>query len=390
MGQAYFGRRGQFRLAHGVNAHWIFHLTNKYPKKKELDLNFITTFINMDQLDSAQFYIDRLNSFIHSINIVNEETDMIGMIIKSFQMVIDAKKGRPIGLTQIGTSGDNIMTRARHAIRIDRERQFVQNKLIQDNLKSDIEKGQLRQRFLWAGIIVLFLVTIMVYVFQRKLLRKERSVQQAKEQLQLHLLQLSENESIIRKNEELILTLSSQLDESDELKDEIVQISTENEALKKRNETLQKDIQHFSQSIQQKDKEMLTYEKLSEQNIRLQERERFLTSQLITHIDILNHLRIKPRYIDEPQWPGIIHAVNQLYDNFTLRLHTDYPGLTEEDIRYCCLIKLHLSTSVIAILTAISPSSVTKRKQRIKEKMNQQRPEEVQKEQPLEIYMWGY
>jgi len=32
----------------------------------------------------------------------------------------------------------------------------------------------------------------------------------------------------------------------------------------------------------------------------------------------------------------------------------------------------------------------TKRKQRIKEKMNQQRPAEVRKEQPIEIYLWSY
>jgi len=71
-------------------------------------------------------------------------------------------------------------------------------------------------------------------------------------------------------------------------------------------------------------------------------------------------------------------------------LGIDFPSLTEEDIQYCCLIKLRLSTSVISTLTAVSPSSVTKRKQRIKEKMNQQRPADVRKEQPLEIYMWSY
>lgn len=376
----------KYKEAFGI----LHELTDRYPQRKEIDLNFITTFINMGDLDSAQYYLNSLDSIVHSLNIRNEETEMVEIITKSFQMAIDAKKGQPISLIQIGSSGDNIMTRARHAIRIDRERQYTQNKLIQNNLKLDIEKAQLRQRFLWAGIIVLFMIALIVYVFQRKLLRKERHIQQAREQLRLHLLQLSENESIIRKNEELIEALSSQLDETDELKDEIMQISTENETLKKKNETLQKDIQHFSQSIQQKNKEMLTYEKISEQNIRLQDRERFLTSQLITHTDILNKMRIKPRYIEDSQWHEIIHEVNQLYDNFTHRLHTDYPGLTEEDIRYCCLVKLHLTTSNIAILTAISPSSVTKRKQRIKEKMNQQCPEEVQKEQPLEIYIWEY
>jgi hypothetical protein len=82
------------------------------------------------------------------------------------------------------------------------------------------------------------------------------------------------------------------------------------------------------------------------------------------------------------QWPEIIHAVNSLFDGFSYRLHTEFPALTEEDVRYCCLIKLRLTTSVISTLTGISPSSVTKRKQRIREK--------IHKDQPLEIYLWNY
>jgi len=254
----------------------------------------------------------------------------------------------------------------------------------------DIERAGLKQRFLWAGIGMLFVIVLIVFFYQRKLLRKERSVQQIKEQLHLHSLQLSENESLISKNEEIINDLSSQVDEGGELKQEISLLVGENEALKQKNTSLQKDIEHYSKSIGKNNSEMVTYEKLVEQNAKLHERERFLTAQLVASTPLLDKLSKNPRYIDVMEWPGIIHAVNLLFDGFSYRLSHDFTALTEEDVQYCCLIKLRLSSSVIATLTGISPSSVTKRKLRIKEKMIQQRPSEIRKDQPVEIYLWKY
>ena len=175
--------------------------------------------------------------------------------------------------------------------------------------------------------------------------------------------------------------MSTQLDESGELKLEIEKLVAENEKLQQGNRTLQKDVEQFSISIRQKDQELYAYEKLVGENARLQERERFLTVQVVAQTEVLDQLSKKPHYIEDSRWPEIIHAINQLFDGFSYRLHTDFPALSEEDIHYCCLIKLRLTTSVISTLTGISPSSVTKRKQRIKEKLSQQhRPPEIRKD----------
>ena len=252
-----------------------------------------------------------------------------------------------------------------------------------------IERGKMRQGFLWAGIIVLLGIVLIVFIYQRKLLEKERSVQKANEQLRLHIIQITENESIIRRNEEMIDSLSSQLDENDDLKQEISQLNEENEGLKERNKTLQKDIEQTAKSVGRKDTDIDVYGKLAEQNARLQERERFLTARLIAQTEVLDKLSKKPHYIEKTQQPEIINAVNQLFDGFSYRLHVDFPTLTEEDIFYCCLFKLRLSTSVIGLLMGISPSSVTKRKQRIKEKMSPQLSVNNTVEQSMEIYSWN-
>ena len=367
-------------------------LENSMPVGNEINFNYIATWIELGVYDSARARINALQPILEKYRGDEEsdiEVNVIEIVLGIFQTAIQIKEGRHLSMKNIAHPTDHLLEKSRNKIKIDRERQFVQHKLEKENLMLDIERGQFRQRILWISIFILAAVVILIFLYQRKLLKKERSVQQAKEQLRYHTLQLSENESIIAKNEELIRSLSAQLDESDDLKQEISTLVNENDALKQKNKRLHTDIEHYSKSIDEKDQELDTFEKLTEENAKLQERERFLTAQLITHTKVLDQLSKKPRYIEESQWPEIVHAINQLFDGFSYRLHTNYPVLTEEDIHYACLIKLRLSTSVIALLMGISPSSVTKRKQRVKEKMYQHRPTEIQKEQALEIYFWN-
>ncbi|MFS2545202.1 helix-turn-helix transcriptional regulator, partial [Phocaeicola vulgatus] len=48
------------------------------------------------------------------------------------------------------------------------------------------------------------------------------------------------------------------------------------------------------------------------------------------------------------------------------------PSLTDGDIQICCLIKLRFSNGDIANMLAISPTSVSKRKLRLKERIVQE------------------
>jgi hypothetical protein len=360
----------------------------------ELRFNYISTWIGLGRLDSARAQIDFWQPVMDKYRgdpVAGIEVDVAEVILEMYKNVIRTKEGKPVVLHDIGVPLDRIMSKSRNRIKTDRERQFLQNKLMKDNLMLDIERGRLRQRMLWFGMAASLMIAVLIFFYQRKMLKKERSVRKAKEQLHSHTIRLKENESVIAKNEELIRSLSVQLDGSDELKQEMERLATDNESLKETNKTLREDIEQYSRSMHQKDDELSAYEALIGENARLQERERFLTAQVIAGTDVLDKLSRKARYIDEAQWPEIIHAVNRLFDGFSYRLHTDFPALTEEDIRYCCLIKLRLTVSVISTLTGISPSSVTKRKQRIREKIGQQRrPNEIRKDQSVETYLWNY
>ena len=238
--------------------------------------------------------------------------------------------------------------------------------------------------------LLLLTIAVLVYIYQRRLLTKERMIRKAKETLRLYTKQLHENDLIIRRNQERIEDLSSEISNHVDLEEsvkeqslEITSLHEQNNNLLKENKRLQENIDQFVQSLQQKDDELGEYKKLSEENLRLHDREKFLCDQLMKQTAVLKALRLSPKYIKtQGEWEDIIEAVNVLYDNYTIRLNQRYQSLTESDIQICILVKLHLNNSTIATLIGISPASVTKRKQRLKERM------EVDLEENRSLDMW--
>lgn len=275
---------------------------------------------------------------------------------------------------------------------------YEHEKLVNRNNKLEIKNGNILKYGLVILILIINITAVTIFIYQRKLLHKERYIQKNKEQIKNYILTISKNESTINNNNKSIQSLTENLEESTELKDhlnnkskEIEQILDENKALRTVNKTLQKNIDRYSYTYLTKgDQDMDLFTKLVKQNAYLLEHERFLSEQLISRIEILNQLKEAPKHLTNEQWIEIIDMVNMLFDNYTLRLRTDFPSLTDEDLRHCCLIKLRLSIPAIAIETGISPTSVTKRKQRIRDKINQDKTAPLGKEQSTDAFLWSY
>lgn len=356
----------------------------------EIKFNYITTFIALGEYDSARVYVDYFDPILEQVKLTSSsDIHVIKSILDIFKAIIRSKQGGVFSTHDLGLV-NQIVDNGRASLQAEKERVYAQNKLQKDKLNLEIERGKLQQRLQWGLIGIVMSVAILIYIYQRKLLKKERNLQSVKEQLRAKSTQIAENEFVIGQNERLISSLNSQVGENDDIKQELEQLIAENEKIKEKNKSLQKDIQSYSNSILEKDKEQLLREDLSIQSAKLIERDLFLTALLIKKTPILNDLNTNPRYIEESKWHEITHTVDQLFNSLSVRLHLDFPTLTEEDIRYCCLFKLRLSNSAISSLMGISPSSVTKRKQRIKEKINQYKSSESDKEKSLEIYLWNY
>ena len=267
-------------------------------------------------------------------------------------------------------------------------------KLKNEKMVLELERSQLFKSSLFILSLLLLTIVILVYVYQRRLLTKERTIQRDKDLLRQYTRQLRENDLTIRKNQERIEELSGEMSNHANLEESVKEQSSEieslhnqNKGLLEANKRLQENIDQFTQSLQQKDSELEDYKKLTEENIRLRDREKFLCDRLMKQTTILKELRLSPKYIKtQGEWENIIEAINVLYDDYTIRLSEQHPSLTESDIQICILIKLHLNNSTIATLTGISPASVTKRKQRMKERMSL----DLEENGSLDMWLQGY
>ncbi|WP_308550261.1 tetratricopeptide repeat protein [uncultured Parabacteroides sp.] len=272
---------------------------------------------------------------------------------------------------------------------------YDDEKLKNENVELELERSNLLRTNLFILILLLTMIGIIVFVYQRRLLVKERTIQKNKELLRQYTIQLRSNENLIQQNQDRIqeLTVENNNNTTDlsnsieEQRSEMETLVKQNERLLSENQLLHINIDKYTVSLQQKDEELVAYETLTDDNIRLRDREKFLCDQLMKQTTILKELRLSPKYIKtQGEWEDIIEAVDILYDNYTVRLCERYPSLTESDLQICCLIKLHLNNSTIATLTGISPASVTKRKQRMKERMDL----DLDEKESLDMWLQGY
>ena len=79
-------------------------------------------------------------------------------------------------------------------------------------------------------------------------------------------------------------------------------------------------------------------------------------------------------YLGVESWKRLEEVTNKIYKNYTQRLKEEFPLLTELDIQFCILLKLQFTISQIAAIIAVSSSSVSVQKNRLKKRLLQVNP----------------
>jgi hypothetical protein len=74
--------------------------------------------------------------------------------------------------------------------------------------------------------------------------------------------------------------------------------------------------------------------------------------------------------ISDNEWAEIRNMLDAEYDNFTSRLRKQITTLNTADLNFCCLLKINVSMQDLANIYCINKQSVSRRKQRIKEKIS--------------------
>lgn len=363
---------------------------------------YVCLWLNLGQRDSAAHYQQQLEAACSQLSAADFNQGYQTSIVFIEQLLrthCDQMAGKPLNMIDIYQFAEHTAKVNRQQKQREEERLIIQNLLKRKNLHLQIEKRRSQQFLIFLLFSALCLILFLAYIYQRKLLIKERFIQQMKQQIQQHRLTLTEKEQQIRQNEMALQQLSQLHSEQEEMAEqqlssrleEMEQIRIENEVLRQEMEQLQQEMNDYTSQLADKDSEMDSFERLSEQNQQLLTNSRLLIQQLIAHNRQLSAIgKGQVKSLEAIDWNSCYKQMDQLFNRYTERLRNDFPALTEEDIQCCCFIKLQMSNAAIARLFNIAPSSVTKRKQRIKERINQSKEGRIGKEQPVDVYLCGF
>lgn len=331
------------------------------------------TYRYLKMYDSAYFYLNQacLSPNIHTARSAYQALYYISQEEKDYKKAVEYSN-------KLWFYQDSIGKTDRNKALIEMQEKYDQQKIINENNLSQIKKDRIIRNVLIALIILSFIIAITNYLYQRKIVSQKQEISEKEEKIRYFTMKIHENETLINRNKMRIEELTIQMEGSLEIKEQWKEqnkirqeIQQQNETLKLENNNLQNHISNYAQSLKEKSKELEAMEQLSKENQYLHKREAFLCNQLIKQTELFNKLKTT-KYIDNKLWQEIKEKIDLLFDNYTKRLCHQIPSLTDGDIQICCLIKLRFSNGDITNMLAISPTSVSKRKLRLKERIVQE------------------
>lgn len=349
-----------------------------------------STFYQMGELDSAEIYFKKsLNtSNINRIKLTNHSLYLIAKKQNKFKEATDY-------IEQYIHYNDSLNNIDRLRAIAEAQEKYDNEKLENEKKSLMLEKERLQRAILRGGIVVALLVGSIAFGYQRKLWLKERRLRKSEEEIQEYLANLHENEEMILQKQALIQSLSRDLEDKANLEEmareqlgQIGRLRNDTEFLRAQNLEYKKKIDDYARSASQNEDRIVKLEKLSDQNLALKSREAFLVDYIYAHTEPFRELRINPRKFNN--WALLYERLDILHDRFLSRLRKDFPTLGEMDIRVCGLIKAGFSTSEIAEVLCVAAPSVTKRKYRIRERVNQARENTIDQQTALDLFLMTY
>lgn len=97
-----------------------------------------------------------------------------------------------------------------------------------------------------------------------------------------------------------------------------------------------------------------------------------LARYLIHQLDAVKQHKLasgSPPFFSEAEWKELLTLIDLAYDDFTLRLQAADPALTEDAVRFCCLLKAGFSVEEITRLLSVTKDAVYKRRSRLRKEL---------------------
>ena len=348
----------------------------------------IDAFLHLKQLDSAQYYIDKF----WELNLEDKHNHWASLIaLSTYQALVDYTRKGTFDISKAFHYFDSIYRKNADDRQTSRQLNSSNKQLTADALELIVERQKTQLSLTLVLLVAVSLamgIVIIVNLYRRKL-------RISREQINGFILAREKNESIIRRNEQVIVHLQEQIADGQEAQEQLEEskaalasLQQQTETLRNENTSLQQRIERYKH--QPSEEEIATLKANANRMHLLEERERELTAELANNNELMRKLRESPKFLGAAEWKKLEGVTNRIYNRFTERIKTQYSHLTEVDIQLCILLKLRFTVSQISILTATSPSSVSVQKNRLKKRLLQKDEHLFDNGQTLDMYLWLY
>ncbi len=348
-------------------------LLKSFPKEYYPLLLVGTNYLRLNQYDSAYYY---LNKALNTNNVYTKKE-----VYRNLYKLSDSPKYRQ----NLKTYCDSLIFYNDSVISLDKGKEIIaykekydHQKLITEQQRLKLEKADAQRMMFIITICLIVVIAVVAYLYQKRLVRKETTIRRQSEQLQAYMVQLHDNESRLMQNRQYMEELKAQLavheddaDEHREQQEQMERLEAENSQLQTTIQSLQQRIGEYSSRLSNTRKDMEQLRNLSEEALKLKERERRLTDRLVDSHPLMAELQRKCRTLSEAEWQELVQLCNDIWDGLTTRLQARYPQLTEQELRLCLLIRLRFSNVQLAAIFAVSPASISQKKFRLKKHLSE-------------------
>lgn len=225
------------------------------------------------------------------------------------------------------------------------EKKYEKIKVISENMKLRIAR---QQGYILAGIL-LFVCSILLIIYLIRIKQKNKLIYYQQE--------------VLLKKDIYTLNLSLDLQRKKEDLKSLKKCLEEN----RRKIQIQTSLEEQEKIYRQKEEEL---KKMNDELLQLRQ-EKFQVSTIYKKINKLAR-KVRPQAVKSPlnekDWDLVIHTIDEVYFPLSEHLKTTY-GLTPVELKFCYLIFFELDTNGYSILLHISPDSVNKYRQRVRQKL---------------------
>ena len=330
-------------------------------------------YYHLGKTDSAYYY---LNKALNTNNIYSKAS-----IYNYLYKLGDTPKYRKY----LKTYCDSLLFYTDSVMSLDKGKEIIaykekydHQKLITEQQRLKLEKADAQRMLFIITICLIVVIAVVAYFYQKRLVRKETTIRKQSEQLQDFMLQLHEYETRLMQNnrymEELREQLSSHDNDSDERheqQEQMERLGAENSRLQTTIQDLQKRIGEYSSRLSEARKDVEQLRSLSEESLKLKERERRLTDYVVDNHRLVAELRTRSRVLSESEWQELTQLCESTWGDFIHRLLAFCPQLTEQELRLCLLIRLRFGNAQLAAIFAVSPASISQKKFRLKKHLSE-------------------